>query len=151
MGGSVLTDLPNEEKPHPPLRHSEIFEAQFPHYLAIGMSADEYWNGDCQLVKAYREAEKLRFDRMNFEMWLQGRYVYDAICCAYPLLNAMSKKTEAYPYNDEPYKFPKSEKERIEIQREAEKKEYMAERAKIEAMLVNANQSFMKRGEDSGG
>lgn len=42
------------------------------------MTADEFWYGEPCLAEAYREAQKLRDERRNQELWLQGLYVYDA-------------------------------------------------------------------------
>ena len=151
MGSELLT-LPNEGdegKPNPPLSYTEIFDKQFPHYLAIGMTANEYWHGDNQLPKAYREADRLRFERRNFDAWLQGKYIYDALCCSAPLFNSL-KPHEPTPYIDEPYKFARNEKEMQDIQVEKEQKQDKAEQEKIKQMLLNFKKA-KKGGDDSGG
>lgn len=150
--GVELLRLPqegDEVKPSPPLSYTEIFEKQFPHYLAIGMTPDEYWNGDSNLVKAYREADKLRFDRRNFEAWLQGKYFYDALCMSAPMFNSL-KPHEPYPYHDEPIKFARNEKEMDEIKVEKEQKADKAEQDKIRQMILNIKKPKKKDGEDSG-
>lgn len=43
------------------------------------MSADEFWYGEPYLAEAYREAQRLRDERRNQELWLQGLYIYDAV------------------------------------------------------------------------
>ena len=45
----------------------------------MGMSYDEFWEYDCQLVKAYDESYKRRMRDNNFLAWLNGRYVYEAV------------------------------------------------------------------------
>ena len=75
--------------------YSEIFDETFPYYLSIGMSYDLYWHGEPFLVRAFREAEEMRVDRMNYEKWLQGLYVYHAIGALQPILNPFSKKHKA--------------------------------------------------------
>ena len=75
-----------------PLSYSEIFYKQFPYYLSIGMNEEQYWDKDPLLVKYYREAEEIRKERINQELWLQGRYVYDAISNLSPILHAFAKK-----------------------------------------------------------
>ena len=57
--------------------YTKIFEEAFPYYLSIGMTYDLYWYGEPNLVKAYRQAEEMRVDRMNYEKWLQGLYIYN--------------------------------------------------------------------------
>ena len=44
------------------------------------MTYDQYWNDDCQLVKFYRKAHKLKNEQKNQELWLQGMYIYEALC-----------------------------------------------------------------------
>lgn len=96
MGGSRLT-----ASSHSP--YKDLFEACFPVYLSYGMTYDQYWRGDCTLVKDYRRAESLRVRRANQMAWLQGLYFYEAQCAASPLLHAFAKEgTEPYPYRDEP-------------------------------------------------
>lgn len=79
------------------------------------MTAEQYWDEDCLSVKYYREAEEIRKERMNQELWLQGRYVYDAISCLSPVLHAFAKKgTKAKSYLDEPYPITKqTQKEEV--------------------------------------
>ena len=50
-----------------------------PYYLTMGMTSDEYWNGDVWLVKAYRESWKQREENDNMLAWLQGYYTYHAV------------------------------------------------------------------------
>lgn len=67
------------------------------------MSANEYWDGDCQLTVAYRKAWELNQEQKSRDYWLMGRYVHDAIVCAYPVLNPFSKEKKTLPYLKEPY------------------------------------------------
>lgn len=82
--------------------YTEIFDEAFPYYLSIGMTYDLYWHGEPNLVKAYREAEEMRVDRMNYEKWLQGLYVYQAVGALYPVFNPFSKQKKAEDYIKEP-------------------------------------------------
>ena len=98
--------------------YTEQFEEQFPYYLSIGMSYDQFWNDDCWLVKSYREAQKLRNKRDNELSWLAGRYVYDAVCAVSPLLHAFAKNgTKPHPYLERPYPSSKEEAREREIQK----------------------------------
>lgn len=92
-----------------------------PTYMAFGMTPDEYWNGDCMLAKAYREADDIRQRRRNQELWLQGMYVYEAILDCAPLLNAFSKRPKPQPYSSEPYPVtPQEVREKKERERKAQ-------------------------------
>lgn len=86
----------------------QVFRRVFPYYLSIGMTYEQFWEMDSSLVRAYRKAEKLRRDTANFNLWLQGRYIFDALCCASPLFRSLSKPgTTAHPYLEKPYEFEK--------------------------------------------
>ena len=103
---------------------SNVFEQLCPYYMSIGMSYDEFWNGDVSAARAYREADELREKRRNFELWLQGSYFYEALCDASPLFRFSMKKgsIKPEPYVKEPYPITAAEvRERKE--REARAKE----------------------------
>lgn len=86
------------------LSFSETADEQCPAYMSIGVPYDEYWHGDYTQLAHYREAYKLQRDRANYDAWLQGAYVYDAICLASPILHAFAKAgTKPVPYHKEPY------------------------------------------------
>ena len=92
------------EEDHPTLTYTKVFNDVFPYYLSIGMSAREFWRGDVHLAKAYRQAERLREDRKNSELWLQGMYFYEALCDASPIFNPYAKAgTKPHPYSAQPY------------------------------------------------
>lgn len=74
------------------------------------MSYDLFWNGDVDLVVSYREAYKLKCkekaDEQNYTAWLQGRYIYDALCAVSPVLHAFAKNgSKPLPYHKKPYGF----------------------------------------------
>ena len=92
--------------------------------MSIGMSYDEFWNQDVNMVRAYRKAQELRDQRRNQELWLQGRYVYEALCDVSPLFRFTMKKgtIKPEPYLDEPYPIT-VEEVRVRKEREAREKE----------------------------
>ena len=103
------------------------------------------------LTKYYRQAEEIRNDKRNQELWLQGMYIYEAFCDASPLLHSMAKRgTKARPYAERPYAI--TEKQRL---REAEEKERLnALKAKqfMEALMASNNAKFKgKPCENKGG
>lgn len=84
--------------------YREIFEDAFPHYLYMGMTPEQFWEGDSNLVVAYRKAFEMKQEADNQRLWLQGAYVYDAISRLVPILHPFAKKgTKAEPYLDKPY------------------------------------------------
>lgn len=114
MGCEFLTEEPRPTRANK--ENTEIFNECFPFYLAIGMSAEEYWAGDPSLARYYRRAYKIKQDEINNTAWLQGLYVYDAISTA--MSNALSKKKNRYA--KQPYNFNNREKSEIEKAREVE-------------------------------
>ena len=105
--------------------------------MSIGMTYDEFWNGDVSLVEVYREAQELRDRRQNQSLWLQGMYIYEALCDASPLFRFSMKKgmVKPEPYVKEPYPITAAEvREREE--REARKRE---ERLKAEFAIFAEN------------
>ena len=92
--------------------------------MSIGMSYDEFWNGDVSKVKAYRKAYELQEKRRNQELWLQGMYFYEALCDASPLFRFSMKKgiIKPEPYLKEPYPITAAEV-RAREEREARQKE----------------------------
>ena len=101
--------------------------------MSIGMTYDEFWNQDVRLVETYRKAAELRDKRRNQELWLQGMYIYEALCDASPLFRFSMKKgtIKPEPYVKEPYPITAAEARERE-EREARAKE---ERLKAEFAL----------------
>jgi hypothetical protein len=98
--------------------------------MSIGMTYDEFWHQDVRLVEVYRKAAELRDRRRNQELWLQGMYIYEALCDVSPLFRFSMKggTIKPEPYVKEPYPVTEAEVRERE-QREARLKE---ERLKAE-------------------
>ena len=105
------------------------------------MTPEQYWDGDPELVKYYRKAEEIRNKKRNQELWLQGMYIYEALCDASPIFHAFAKKgTKPRPYSTAPYaltlKEQKKEKEAKEKAVSSKGKRYM------EALMASTNKKF---------
>jgi len=116
--------------------YTEVFNEVFPYYLTIGMTYDQFWNEDCALVRFYRKADELQRKRRNEELWLQGMYVYDALCCVAPILHAFAKSgTKPTAYPDRPYPITKAE---VEAERERQEQlEVERLKAQFQSMVAN--------------
>ena len=131
-GSSTTVPLPT---------YTEKFNELFPHYLAIGMTEDQYWDKDCMLAVAYRKAEELRTNRRNQEMWLQGAYFYDALCRVSPILHACAKKgAKPVPYLSEAYALTEKQVELRE--KEHAKGVYDKGKKMMERFVVSHNKKF---------
>ena len=113
----------------------ELFNEVFPMYLNMGMTAEGFWEQDPSLCIAYRKAYETRIEQeremINYSAWLQGKYIYDALCAVHPLYHTFAKRgTKAAPYYEKPIKFYKSEEEmredRIKELREKTAKFFLA-------------------------
>lgn len=121
--------------------YTTTFYDQFPYYLSIGMTPEQYWDGDPALAKYYREADELRRKRRNEELWLQGMYIYDALCDVAPVLHSFAKRgTKPRPYPDHPYALTIREREDERKLREAREREKA--RRYMEAKMATINERF---------
>ena len=83
---------------------TQIFEKLCPIYMSYGMTYDEYWYGSPYRAKFYREAKEISIRQKDEELWMQGVYIYDALCRVSPILHAFSKSgTKPLPYPEKPY------------------------------------------------
>ena len=114
-----------------------LFAKLFPSYLAMGMSYDDFYNRDHELVIAYREAEKMKREKENADMWLQGLYVYQAVTRVAPLLAPFAKHPKADPYLDKPIPLTEEEAER-ESKQAVENKGI----AYMKAKMIEINKKF---------
>ncbi len=135
----------------PSISYTKQFYSHLPFYLSIGMTYEQYWNEDCCLVKYYREAFKLQRERDNERLWLQGMYVYEALCDVSPVLRAFAKKgTKPIEYSTQPYAITKEEIERRRIEKEKAKYEQMKAKTNSFAIKFNALMAQRKEVENDG-
>lgn len=127
--------------------YTEQFYEHLPFYLSIGMTYDQYWNEDCCLVKYYRKAYELKRERKNEQLWLQGMYIYEALCDVSPILHAFAKKgTKPVPYPSEPYAITEK---RVKEKEEAKKKaEFEKAKSRMESFALAFNARFKTKNEE---
>ena len=123
-----------------PTSYSNFFEELCPFYINAGMTYDQYWNGDSSMVRAYKEAHNMKLEEENFELWLQGRYFYDALCCVSPIIRAFSKARKPIEYLTEPYML----KTKYSEYREEQRRRANDDKAKaaMEAFAAKFNEKF---------
>lgn len=146
MGGGLLASLNGEEQSSP-LSYKEIFRKVFPYYLSLGMTPAEFWDGDCELVKFYREAHELKKEQKNQELWLQGLYIYEAIANLSPILKSFVKNPKPRPYPEKPYPLTTG---KIEEQKEQEHEQAKtAQFNKMKQWMQAVNRKMEKKNEQS--
>lgn len=111
------------------LSYTEVFESAFPFYLSIGMTYEQFWEGQPSLTVDYRKAHKIAQQRRNHEAWMQGYYIYNAIGAFAEILPAFPKKgAKIQPYLEEPFPLSEEEaRERVE-RKQREKMERIKQR-----------------------
>lgn len=115
---------------------TEIFEQVCPYYLAIGMTYEQFWYGEPEMVKPFRKADEIRKQRMNEELWLAGIYTAEALAST---VGNMFSKGDKHRYPSEPKPITMAE---IEARREREQKarvEKIKAAFTTRALSVNAN------------
>lgn len=101
------------------------------------MPTREFWNEEPELLWAYRKSflDKLRIkkDLINYEAWLNGLYVFDAVSVG--IYNNFKKSTQpVLKYVEQPYDFNAKPKTKEEIARE--------ERLKVEEQIRERNRQI---------
>ena len=107
--------------------------------MSIGMTYDEFWNQDVAMVRAYRKAHELKRRQQNDALWMQGRYVLDALLATVGNMFA-DKSATKNEYPAEPY--PVTAEQVAE--KEAAKRREMEERMKAD-MLALATRMIKKQ------
>lgn len=142
-----------------PQSYSDIFDAVYPQYLMMGMTPEEYWDGEVGLLKARRDAFVLMKEREERERdtqaWLTGMYIRDALQSVYLMVNGfVPKGVTATPYPNKPYSTQEQERIQEEKRQKAEEKRKQAEDEKVQqsmayfqAAVAQFNKNIRKRNE----
>lgn len=112
--------------------------------MAMGMTYDQFWDGEVTAHKCFREAKKIRIAEQNQMAWLQGMYVYEAIADLAPALKAFAKGN-VKPYAKEPYDLFEAER-KARAERE-ERERYERIKAKVAAFAARQKQQDSKKSE----
>lgn len=103
---------------------STVLDKLCAYYMALGVSADEFWNGDPTLLKYYAERHRIAVEQQNEQMWLQGVYFYEAISTA--LAQAFSKHTNA-KYPEKPHRLTPLSEDEQELENKKKVEEFRAQ------------------------
>lgn len=118
--------------------------------MSLGMTYEQYWDGDVWMVRDFFKSHKLKLEEQNRQAWLQGMYVYSAIGSMAPILRAFSKARKPEEYMSGPidiYGFRKERKEnsKPEQAKVDQKKSDAKARQLMEIWAINFNQKFEER------
>ena len=125
---------------------TKLFEELCPIFMSYGMSYDEYWHSSPYRANFYLEAHKLKVRQKDEEMWMQGMYIYEALCDVSPILHAFSKKgTKPLQYSSKPY-LSNSQELQLKQDKEQEKKNAeLVARVYFENWARNTKKHFDKK------
>lgn len=133
--------------------YGDIFDELLPQYMAIGMTYDQYWDGEVGMKKAFREAYKIRIETeqrlADQNNWYMGQYVAQAIqavqiVALVPGINA-KKNIDLPKYPDKPYLEKAEEMKKEEVRRKKEEDQSKMAMAMMHAMFTQFNKNFEKR------
>lgn len=100
--------------------------------MSMGMSRDEYWNGDIFAAFDYYEAELLRRKNANELAWLQGLYFYDALASVSARL--LSKNSNA-DYTNKPFDIFLDDEEKQAAKKEHENAETLQAKVYMQQLM----------------
>lgn len=127
-----------------PSSYSDVFWDVCGFYMSAGMPWELYWEGDAKAVVPFRRKRELESERDNFNAWLQGLYVYEAVGDLAPILHAFAKKgTKASPYRSEP--MPVTEKQAELAKERKVRREREETLARMHAWAEGVNARMKKR------
>ena len=130
--------------------YGDIFDELFPHYLVMGMTPEQYWDGESWLKPAFRKAYQIRMeneqklaDRNN---WYMGQYMM-AVLQAVPLLvgGLNVKNTTKLPeYPKQPFLEQFEAQKKEEVRKKNEEDQMKLAMAMFQAGISKFNARFEK-------
>lgn len=147
--GNRLTD--EDENQADSKSYGDIFDELFPHYLMMGMTAEQYWDGESGLKVAYRKAWKLKaeYDQRMADLnnWYMGQYLIKALQCVPLLVGGLNVKhtTRLPEYPDKPFMQQAEEKKKEEVRKQKEEDQAKLAMALMQATFEKFNRNFEKR------
>lgn len=142
-------DRTNSNSPSASFHYRTVFEKECGYYLSLGMSYTDYWDGECDMVKYYRDKAKYELEEKNRILWLQGMYLYDTMLRLSPALKPFVKNPNPEKYMEEPY--PIGIKTDEERKKAKEEKQLQNGLNYFSALATNINQKLKEGGDDPSG
>ena len=118
----------------------------------MGMTPEQYWDGESELKKFYRQAYKIRMENeervADRNAWLQGIYIREALVSVPLFVNGF------IPKGSKPQEYPKkprleevAEARTREEKKKKEENQMQLQMALFQAMAERFNKNFRKRQE----
>ena len=147
--GNRLTE---EEPEQTALRtYGDIFDELFPHYLVMGMTPEQYWDGESWLKPAYRKAYQMRFENeqrlADQNNWYMGQYLIRVLQAVPLLVGGLNVKssTKLQDYPEKPFLYQLEEQKKEEVRRKNELDQTKLAMALMQAAFSKFNKNFESR------
>lgn len=125
---------------------SIFFEKMCPIYMSYGMSYDEFWYKSPYRAKYYLDSYKRKVKQQDEYMWMQGMYIYEALCKVSPILHAFSKKgTKPLPYSEKPYLYNDSNFKTEQEKEQENKNNELLVKLHFKRWVKNMQEKFNKK------
>ena len=139
-----------EEKPKGKPTISKIFRDVFPHYLVMGMSAEEFWDGEPWLARSYREAYRIRMENQariaDRDAWWTGEYIRRALMSIPITVNGFAPKGYSlHDYPEKPMGALAEERKREEEEKNKQENQQQLALAMFQAFTEKINNGIRKR------
>ena len=131
--------------------YGDMFDELLPHYMAMGMPYDEFWDGEYGTKTAYLKAYRIRIeneqriaDRKN---WYMGQYVAAAIQSVRLMVPGVNMKPGASTpdYPDKPFFEKYEEQKKEEVRKQKEEDQSKLAMAMFQAFASKFNKNIEKR------
>ena len=141
------------EKQAEPETYGEIFDRIFPEYLVMGMTPEQYWDGESWLKKSYREAYRIRMrneERVrDIEAWLHGAYIREALASVPLIVNGfVPRGAKTLDYPKQPRIIQQEEEKKAADKKKKQENQMQLAMAMFHSMISEFNRSFEKKNGD---
>ena len=153
--GDRLTEEKEPQADDP--SYGDIFDELFPHYLVMGMTPEQYWEGENELKPAYRKAYRIRMeneqriaDRNN---WYMGQYIITVLQSVPLLVGGLNVKstTKLPSYPDKPFFEQADERKKEESKKQHEEDQMKLAMAMFQSFVKQANKKLEGPKQESSG
>ena len=153
--GDRLTEE-KQSKQTSPYPYGDIFDELFPHYLLMGMTPEQYWDGESGWKKAFREAYRMRMENeqklADQQNWYMGQYIMCVLQSVPLLVGGVNVKpsTKLPDYPDKPFLERLEAEKKEEVRKKKEEDQSRLAMAMFQAMITKFNKNVEERLERQG-
>lgn len=145
--GNRLTEEETKPSATP---YGDIFDELCPHFVAMGMPYDLYWDGEYGTKTAYREAYRIRMENeqklADANNWYLGQYLIRVFQSIPLFVNGfVPKGTSFRDYPDKPFLEEAEQRKKEEVRKKKEEDQSMVAMAMFQAMVSKFNKNIEKR------